>query len=180
MKRIVVFLLLLMLMAGCRQKIEYDQPTGEPCDMSGYEIETDTFYSMTLEEFYRGCDEEKTMVVLLSHITCPWCQCLVPVVDEVALERKWGIYYIDADVEFLNDQRILEMCGRIEGKTAVDDEGNPCLYLPSILFVQKGQIMDIHVGTVTGHDATATGLSEKQRKRLVYLLEKEFDALLGD
>ena len=77
------------------------------------------------------------------------------------------------------DERLLKMCQEIENKTAIDEEGNPCLYLPSILYIREGMLIDIHVGTVSGHDASVMGLSEKQRARLVYNLEKEIDALLG-
>ncbi len=147
--------------------------------MSGYDLETAVFHELTLQQLYEAIDAKKTVIVLLSHITCPWCQALVPVVDEVARGRELGIYYIDADREFLNDERLLKMCQEIENKTAVDEEGNPCLYLPSILYIRQGMLIDIHVGTVSGHDASAMGLSEKQRARLVYNLEKEIDALLG-
>ncbi|MBR0136891.1 MAG: hypothetical protein IJM15_00560 [Erysipelotrichaceae bacterium] len=180
MRKIAIILLCLLALAGCKKTYEYDQPENESCDMSGYELETDMFHELTLEQFYEAADGKKTMIVLLSHVTCPWCQALVPVVDEVAREKGFGIYYMEADKEFLNDERLLKMCQKIENKTAIDEEGNPCLYLPSILYVRKGEVIDIHVGTVSGHDATVMGLSEKQRARLVFNLQNEFDALLGE
>ncbi|MBQ1826615.1 MAG: lipoprotein, partial [Erysipelotrichaceae bacterium] len=156
MRKTVLILLALLLLAGCStKKYKYDQPETPSCDMSGYDLQTDVFHQLTLQQLYDAIDAKKTMIVLLSHITCPWCQALVPVVDEVAKGRELGIYYIDADREFLNDERLLKMCQEIENKTAIDEEGNPCLYLPSILYIRKGILIDIHVGTVSGHDASA-------------------------
>lgn len=180
MKKVLIALLALLLLAGCERKIVYSDPGKDSTDMSGYDLDSDNFCEITLEEFFKCVEEKRTMMILISHITCPWCQCLAPVVDEEAEKFSIRVYYLDADSQYLNDEKFMAFCKQLEGKTTVDEEGNDCLWLPSILYVQKGEPFDMHIGTVSGHDATTSALSEKQRARLVYNLEKEINALLGN
>ena len=184
MKKVIVLLVVLITLCGCEKKIEYDYPDSAIADMSGYEQleETEQFYQLTIEEFISLIDSKKTVIVYFGYETCPWCNDLLPVLNEVSLEKELPIYYIDFMSEENKDnidglEKIKSLCGSLLEE---DEEGQLKLYFPTIFYVREGQIIYLHEGTVSGHDASKSALTEKQRARLKYNLEKEFDNLFKE
>lgn len=99
---------------------------------------------------YRSVDqiinilEKGTGVVYLGFPECPWCQAYVPYVEEVA--KKVGIdkvYYFNIKEDRKNNteeyQKIVKI---LDVYLPNDDEGNKRIYVPAIIVVQNGKIIE--------------------------------------
>lgn len=99
---------------------------------------------------YRNVDqiinilEKGTGVVYLGFPECPWCQAYVPYVEEVA--KKVGIdkvYYFNIKEDRKNNteeyQKIVKI---LDVYLPNDDEGNKRIYVPAIIVVQNGKIIE--------------------------------------
>lgn len=99
---------------------------------------------------YRNVDqiinilEKGTGVVYLGFPECPWCQAYVPYVEEVA--KKVGIdkvYYFNIKEDRKNNteeyQKIVKI---LDVYLPNDDEGNKRIYVPAIIIVQNGKIVE--------------------------------------
>ena len=90
------------------------------------------------------------------------------------------IYYINAypeegEIDTENRDKLVEY---LKGINSPDPDGNPTLWAPSIIYVQLGQVIGVHEGTVNTHDANERAMTEKEQARLEYMLAKQFDAML--
>ena len=88
--------------------------------------------------------EHGTGVVYLGFPECPWCQAYVPYVEEVA--KKVGIdkvYYFNIKEDRKNNteeyQKIVKI---LDVYLPNDDEGNKRIYVPAIIIVQNGKIIE--------------------------------------
>ena len=88
--------------------------------------------------------EHGTGVVYLGFPECPWCQAYVPYVEEVA--KKVGIdkvYYFNIKEDRKNNteeyQKIVKI---LDVYLPNDDEGNKRIYVPAIIIVQNGKIVE--------------------------------------
>lgn len=99
---------------------------------------------------YRSVDqiinilEKGTGVVYLGFPECPWCQAYVPYVEEVA--KKVGIdkvYYFNIKEDRKNNteeyQKIVKI---LDVYLSNDDEGNKRIYVPAIIVVRNGKIIE--------------------------------------
>ncbi|MDO4377730.1 MAG: thioredoxin family protein [Erysipelotrichia bacterium] len=182
MKKFCLILVLLLLLLGCQEKIVYDSPQTSVSDMSGYGLQSEQFYTLTIEEFLDLIAQKKTIIVYFGYEGCPWCTDLLPILNEVSIEKGLLLYYIDFhDEKNMNDIEGLEKIEELAADLMEEDEqGQLKLYFPTVYYVQKGTIIQLHQGTVSGHDASLNDLTEKQKARLKYNLEKEFDNLFKE
>lgn len=182
MKKLIVCIIILLSLLGCNRAPVYPQPEGNTSDMSGYAgLKSEQFVDIDLDGILNLFEEKKTAIVYFGYSSCPWCNALVPVLNEVSTEKQMKLYYLDwhADINYQNEKifEIVDICdeaGLIEEHNA---DGTGIFYFPTILYLEKGVPVLLHSGTVSGHDGSE-GLSEKQTARLRYMLEKEFDSLL--
>ncbi len=184
MKKFFICLLCALVLGGCQQQetITYSQPEGETADMSGYGgLETEQFISInSYDALALLGDESITTIVYIGYDSCPWCNALVPVLNEVSIEKDMKVYYLDFMAESENNaEQLWEFVDAIGayGYLSLDDNGDYAISMPAVVYIQKGEVVNYHEGTVSGHDASTEELSEKQEARLTYQLEKEFDSL---
>lgn len=179
MKKLLIVLLAFLLI-GCSKQIEYDYPTGEVADMTGYNgLVSQQFYKCTVDELFELVEAKKTIVVYFGYDSCVWCNCLVPVLNEVSIEKEVPVYYINHHdtANYENIEGMEKVNELLKDFLSTDEDGKLAFYFPTVVYIQLGEVIDVHVGTVSGHDATESGLSEKQAARLKYVLEKQFDGL---
>lgn len=178
----VLLILLVLLLQGCQEKIEYSYPDFDSYDMSGYNLETDNFYKISISQFLDMVDEKKTFICYFGYESCPWCNDLLPILDEVCQQYQLKIYYMDfLDEENKEDIESLEALNDFaKDYLNTDEQGNLQLFFPTVYYVQKGNLVNLHSGTVSNHDATVAELTERQKARLKYNLEKEFDSLFKE
>ncbi|MBR2792885.1 MAG: hypothetical protein IKE12_09555 [Erysipelotrichaceae bacterium] len=181
MKKTLLFLVcaMMIILTGCDKTVEYDQPEGHVCDMSGYGYETENFYYINLDTMFDLMDQKKTFIVFLAHLGCPWCEELLPVLDRISVEKEMKVYYLNSlSDETVKDQEGLDKLLELASEYVTEEDGKPVLWAPSIFYVQQGKIIDVHEGTVNTHPARERKMTEKEVARLEYNLRKEFDALL--
>lgn len=183
MKKLLIMLLLLFVISGCQKEklIEYVKPTGTISDMSGYEgLVSEQFYDITVEEILKKIANKETFIVYFGYENCPWCNCVVPVLNEVSIENEMPIYYMDFNNSINNEniegmKQISEICGY--DQTGLK-EGEFAFLFPTVLYIRQGEVYKVHVGTVSGHNGFEDPLTEKQIERLKYQYNKEFEGLL--
>ncbi len=178
-KKLLAGLFCLLLIAGCSDQTENKKPVElcnlecEEADMSAYGDalkDTHQFLSATYKQtntFYEN--EEFTGVIYYGRSTCAWCLEIAPLLDAVAKEYDRSIYYVDkgskenADQE--EEKKAIQILDEAYGLDK-NEEGQPTLYVPEVVFVKEGKIVDHHLGTLENHDAHERKMT-KDEKRLV-------------
>lgn len=125
-----------------------------------------------------------SFVVVLGFPSCPWCQALVPVADEVAKEENYKkLYYVDIkDMRDNDDSKdksyylnLVPLCKRA---SAYDDEKDR-INAPTTLSFKDGNVVGYNIDTVSGHvmDETSTlpPLSNSQKQELKDIIKGLFD-----
>lgn len=137
--------------------------------------------------------ENGTGVIYFGYPTCPWCRNAVPVLIEAAQKKSLDtIYYLNVN-EYKNmfavkDGKVIKIKDEKEGYydllKVLDKELDPFIitsngknyevgekriYVPFIVFVQKGKIVSTHQGTVTLNNGQTKydALTEEQHKELL-------------
>lgn len=108
--------------------------------------------------------ENKTGIIYIGYSLCPWCQQLVPLLNEVAKEDEVEtIYYIDNFYDMRPDkkdnpenQREYNKLANLLGDEIVEMKSEESEFniirVPLVLFVKDGKILDYHKGTYEGHN----------------------------
>lgn len=87
--------------------------------------------------------ESGTGVIYLGFPECKWCQRYVTYLNEVAKSRGIDkIYYYNIRQDRNdNSENYLKIVELIKDYLQVDDEGNPRIYVPAIIFMSDGKII---------------------------------------
>lgn len=115
--------------------------------------------------------EKETAVILMGFPACPWCQAVVPFVNEIAKEENVDtVYYLDIlemrDESSLNHNKYLELKTLIID--AVDKEKDR-INGPTLVIVKDGQMVGYHLDTVSSHqieNGVLPPLTEEQKIEL--------------
>lgn len=181
MKKMLGLFLISILLVGCRVStlatFEDDYPS-----MSNQEhVYQKANYSTALNVLLN-----ETGVVLLAFDTkkysCPYCQEVVPLLNEVALEEEWDvIYYLDIyDMRMQNTAEYRLLLGYLDSQTGsiLEKEGVKTLIVPDVYFVKDGVIKAHHIATLTNDENRfILGLDELQQQTLQDLYRSYFELL---
>ena len=155
-------------------------------DMSGYEAfeagDQTVFASMTVADIAAEMKAGSTFAVFCGFADCPWCNALVPYLNDVALERGVRVGYLDtrADPAWQSNTDIADYDLFVDlfgSYLSDDDEGAPHLYTPFVIFIRGGEVADIQDGTVPSQEDAHDALSAEQEAELVQALNGKFDQL---
>lgn len=185
MKKWISLLCLLLLMGGCadnikgdvgegKQKVELCDLECEVADMSAFEeVEEDhMFLEATYEQtnqFYG--DENFSGIIYYGRTKCPWCVEAVPILNSVAKKENKKIYYVDKGSEAnkgdsKGEKEAIEILDAAYGLERSEEDGKPKLFVPEVVVVQNGEIVDHHVGTVKEHNAHERKMNKDERRLL--------------
>ena len=125
-------------------------------------------------------ENRETFIVYFGYEDCPWCNCVVPILHEVSIEKDMPVYYMDFNNSVNKEnvsgmKQISELCGNDQQGLK---EGQFAFFFPTVLYIKQGEVYKVHVGTVSGHNGFVDPLTEKQKERLAYQYNKEFEGLL--
>ena len=87
--------------------------------------------------------ENGTVIVYLGFPECPWCQKYVTFLNEVAKDYNIDkVYYANISDDRKNNtasyKRTIEL---LSSYLQYDEEGNKRIYVPSVIFIHKGEIV---------------------------------------
>lgn len=177
-KKVLVMMCCLFLVMGCSEKNEEKKVElcglgCEKADMSAYGDtlkENHQFLEATYKQtngFYGNKDF--TGVIYYGRSSCAWCIEIAPLLDDVAEKYDLNIYYVDKSSEVNQDKKeenkAIQILDEAYGLDK-NEEGIPILYVPEVVFVKEGKIVDHHLGTIENHDAHERQMN-KDEKRLV-------------
>ena len=102
--------------------------------------------------------ENGTGVVYLGFPECQWCEAYVVYLNEVAKER--GIseihYYNIREDRSNNTENYQRIVALLEEYLENDEEGNPRVYVPAVIFMNNGEIVGFDDETSLDTDGAAT------------------------
>ena len=208
MKKALISLLCLALLGGCaaggnnvtddstdnEETIPFEVTTKD-LDMEGYvwlEDEDPAFQQITMEESLRFYEEDGTGIVLYSYDTCPWCNRAVPILNEIAKEKNVQIYYVDIyEDEMMKDKSVDERKEIVDRLYADLDsilkkelneqtgEMEPALYVPLVVAVRNGKIVDSHESLVESFhlESNSDQMNEDQKEELRGIYRKLIDSV---
>ncbi len=87
--------------------------------------------------------ENGSGVVFIGFPECKWCQAYAPILDEVGRELNINtIYYLDIREDRAdNSSEYLKIVEILKEYLELDDEGNPRIYVPTVVGVIDGEIV---------------------------------------
>lgn len=174
MKKILIVILLAFVLVGCHDRNEDPFVIDYPIMKNVEHVYVKTNYTTALNLILDG-----TGVLLFAFDSnlydCPYCQTVVPILNEAAIESGWdSIYYLDIykmRAENTSEYRLL--VGYIESQVQdllVRNE-QKTLVVPDVYFIKEGQIMGHHIATLYEDERFIYDLNETQRLTLknIYL-----------
>ena len=155
-------------------KIELE--TNTP-DMSAYIFMTDddpAFLEVTSEESLKLFNNGGTGVVVYSYESCPWCNRVLPILNEVAKELGKTVFYVNIYSNSFMAQDTEKKSEIIDSlyqvldpilETDTDEETGEekkVMQVPEVIAVKDGEIKSHHLGIVDGFTLDQDHLSEFQ------------------
>lgn len=192
MKVVKIFILLLVCiaMSSCNVKNEHSstdaqkvqntqKALGSKADMSGYDklkTKDHHFLTSSMNELLQAEKNKKSGVYYMGYIDCPWCQDAIPVLEEAAKEEDVYIYYVairDKTHKVTFDEQAKEQFfAWASGSLPKNDKGKPTLYVPFVITMKDGKIVQTHDGTLDDHDANKRDLTDKEKVQLKDIYKK--------
>lgn len=142
-------------------------------DMNGYENFTDknnAFVASDMASVLSLIERKESANVYFGYPDCPWCVEAIPVLNKVAKELDTTILYVqtrdkDKNLMFSEEEK-LRMVEYSDKFLDVDDEGNKQLYVPFVVVIKEGNVVDGHIGTVDGYDVQERNMNDEEVKQL--------------
>lgn len=204
MKKLSI-LLAVLLLAGCTKPVsttstassqetasEKSNQTGcaafEECETNEDEAalyeslldaENSPFEKITMEDLVSYFDNKESHIVFMGFRDCPWCQDLMPVLNDVAIEKNVKIEYVNVRPENTRESdlrnednptyvRLQEILGD------VSNDGSNKIYVPYVAVIRDGQVVDYMLDL--GYDAESRQITseeiEEYRTKLNELFSK--------
>lgn len=182
MKKIInAFLLLVVFFVVLSLSlITFSQKNENPLNKEYPTLNNNNVYKkINSEGFLNRIENKDTFITVFAFPSCPWCQSLLPVLDEVAKEKGLDtVYYIylkemrdnEKNLEHENYLKIFDI---MKEANAID-VNKQRVNAPTIVVVKDGVIIDSHLDTVSSHqikDGSLPPLNEEQRRELVQILK---------
>lgn len=173
---ILFCLMITLTVASCRKEDQI---------MENYPGLTDNKHiikELSLEELTKKVSNKETFVVVLGFPECPWCQAIMPELNEAGKNLNLeNVYYCnikDARDNIDSKDRIYYL-GLYEYFEDVVDDEKDRINAPTVIKVNNGRLAGFHIDTVEGHTINESGvlppLNEEQRLELHTLLKELFN-----
>lgn len=170
-------------------------------DMSTYDITGEhRFFDVTMEEALELLEEDFEGILYFGFPGCPWCQAALPAMHEASQQAGIDIFYVsranelrteawsELDEEMawwlhengLTDMRWLytspdEDASEEEIEAFEPEAIRPNIFVPQIVHLRNGAVVNAHRGTFDGHDHVGEG----DDRHLPELTDSEHASLLA-
>lgn len=159
----------------------------EASDVSGYEgmknYDKDIMLvDTTVAEVAEMMDKGETFAVFASFDNCPWCNLIIPYLNDAAIDAGVHVGYINTRLkpEWSNNMDIDDYDLFVEkfgDWLSEDDDGKLHLYTPDLYFIKNGKVAAHHDGVTPGVEDPNSGLTPEQEEKLRADLKDEFAAM---
>lgn len=183
MKKLLLILLTLTLCACQTQTKSTASTSKKACDVTSKEETCNskddtktTFKEISFDEAIQYFTQEKSGVLYFGYSSCPWCNEAKPILKKVAKENGIDIQYVKVRDEeknrlYTDDQKVI-IEPYIQDYMSSNDEGILNLYVPLVLVVKDGKVIDGHEGTLESHDATERKMTNDEKEQLTKIYTK--------
>ncbi len=181
--RLLCLLLALLCLSGCASP-----RVGSIADMSGYAGLSETgkqiYVVSDVKDFLGRLDRGESFAVFFGFVGCPWCEDAVPLLTAEAERAGCPVCYINTrpNRRVTKNSEIPDyelLVARIGEHLGSDDNGEPYLYVPLVLFVKNGEIVLAHRGTAEGYDPSFMELPEELGAELSEVYRQGFALIQG-
>lgn len=175
-RKILLILISLLFITGCSKKEEIKEETGCDVEAQGCEIEVVTdevrsyrtliknFTELSYDEAYSRITNGGSLVIYYGFETCPWCQELLPILNEFT--EDYEIFYVNMKPDGEDS--------RVEGHSQYDSylknfeliksfNESEKIIAPTIIEVINGELVMTHAGTVEGHNAKERKMTAEEK-----------------
>ena len=175
MKKIFLILVIALSLIGCSSKKEeatINNPitlASTKADMSGYVYFKDSdhaFELISVKESTRMYSEKGTGVLYYGYPECPFCNRIVPVLNDAAKELGVKVYYVDIYEKGVTQEDVNTMFANLDPILQKDKNNQTVFYVPEVVAIKDGKIVNHHLSILDDYKNVADELSEKQEKEL--------------
>ena len=187
---VCLFIVVIIMLSVSVIFVAYDNETRpEPVDKfrSEYQQVTDeehVFEYVSANQILYMIENKKTALIVLGFKECPWCQALMPVLNEAAKnEEVEKVYYLD--IKTMRDDTTTSEHKKYlmlkEAFSEAVDESKDRLNAPTVIFLKDGALVDYHIDTVITHvmndNNVLPPLTKDEHKELLEILESKIDKI---
>lgn len=142
-------------------------PLGEA---SSEAADTSWMKRLSMQEAIAMVQEEQDSVIYFGYPDCPWCQEILPLLQEVATASQKDVYYVQTRDEakellYTNEEKE-QFIPYLRAYMKQDDEGVYQLYVPLVIRIQDGKVSGGHLGSVDGHDAHERKMTDREKEEV--------------
>lgn len=146
-----IFLAIQLFQKNINQELTYKDMAN-----SSYISQVDV---QTLQNTFKS---QQDAIYYLGYSDCPWCQDALPVLYDVLEEYDIHINYIDTKEVKTNHTEDFNTLKTLLKDLVEDDK----IYVPQVIVIQNGEIMNWHQGTIDDHDANERDLTTMEKEIL--------------
>ncbi|MFA5602692.1 MAG: hypothetical protein WDA21_03035 [Bacilli bacterium] len=154
MRKILVGLVMVMLLSGCKiEKIEQLEKTD--VFVAGYDVDDSHVFVNTSSNDIINIFKRGTGIIYFGYPESLFCQEIVKILDEISKQNDIKqIYYLNVnELKKSNPSAYQEILSLVSDYLYYEDEANnKILYLPDVYFVKDGNIIGNHISTNIIHD----------------------------
>ena len=183
MKKLVALLLtFLLVLTGCNMvevtKVDDDIETDSIRFSKEYELNNDeNIYKYETYDNVMDVLKEETGIIYLGCPGCSLCKDVISILNDVAKGKnvKQISYYNFKEIRDNNTQEYIELSNVLSSYINEDDEGNKRIEAPTVIFVNKGNIVGVYIGTISNSEELSS-LEAKENLKLNFssLIDKMF------
>lgn len=173
----VLLLSLVLLLGGCMQKeekltngcdgecsVDFSAEAQKQVEIYRKALQEGNFKESNFQEIKAKADANESFYVVYGFETCPWCQQLFPVLADVSIQLNKEILYVPVRDKENVDLRVMENEGYKSNFELVKDLIQDKIYVPALFKFENGKAVQIHEGTVEGHNAKERMMTEEELK----------------
>lgn len=148
--------------------------------ISGYpslEGKETAFTVKSFSDVFTSIEQKENRLYYIGFPGCDWCQSMVAILNEAALEAGKEIWYVPLRDEQGNEVYEMEDRERFvefaQEHLDTNDEGEPTLFSPYVFVLKDGEIIDSRVGTLEDHKLEE-GMTAEQEQELLDIYKAMF------
>lgn len=164
---------------GC--EVSSEKSSEEIVKREEYDQTVASFREISFDDAIHLFEDKGTGLVYFGFPDCPWCNEIVPLLKGAAEEADIEVLYVrtrDDDHERLySDEQRDKIAPYFGDHDYIRNNlmGQPTMYVPLVIAVKDGELAAGHQGTVDGHDAKESEMTDEQREQA----EKEIAELVN-